>query len=207
MKAWDELADETSVKKTVEALKANGIESIVVENKEEAKKKVLELIPEGAEVMTMTSVSLLEAGIEEELNSSGKYDSVKQKLASMNRETQNSEMQKLGAAPDWALGSAHAVTEDGKVIVVSNTGSQLPAYAYGSQHVILVVGTQKIVPTQEDGMKRIYEHVLPLETPRARKAYGLPEEWHSNVSKILVITKEVNPTRITIVFVKEKIGF
>ena len=52
-------------------------------------------------------------------------------------------------------------------------------------------------------MKRIYEHTLPLENERALKVYGVS----SNVSKILIINKETKPKRITIILVKEKLGF
>ena len=204
---WDTLANEDSIKKTVDALAQNGIDAIVVDDKESAKKKVLEMLPKGAEVMTMTSVTLDETGIAEAVNSSEEYDSVKNKLMKLDRTKDGAQMQKLGAAPEWALGSVHAVTEDGKIVAVSNTGSQLPAYAYASSHVIWVVGTQKIVKNLDDAQKRIHEHILPLENKRARAAYGLPDTWDSNVSKILIITREVAPKRLTIIFVKEKLGF
>ena len=116
-------------------------------------------------------------------------------------------MQKLGAAPDYALGSVHAITQDGKVLVASGTGSQLPADAYGAGNVIWVVGAQKIVQNQDEGMKRIFDYVLPLETVRARKAYGLPDTWNSYPSKILIFNREATPERITIVLVKEVLGF
>lgn len=203
-KNWDKVANDAAIAKTVAALAANGIEAMVVAGVPEAKKKVLELVPVGAEVMTMTSVTLDTIGVTEIINESGKYDSVKKQLMGMNRETQALEMQKLGAAPEYALGSVHAVTEDGKVVVVSNTGSQLPAYAYGSMHVIWVVGAQKIVKDIDEAMERVYEHVLPLESERAHKAYGVEG---SNVSKILIVTREVNPARIKMVIVREALGF
>jgi len=204
---WDTLANDDSIKKTVDALAQNGIDAIIVKDKESAKKKVLELLPKDAEVMTMTSVTLDETGITEAVNNSEKYNSVKNKLMKLDRTKDGAEMQKLGAAPEWTIGSVHAVTEDGKVVVVSNSGSQLPAYAYASTHVIWVVGTQKIVKNLDDAQKRIHDYILPLETKRARIAYGLPDTWDSNVSKILIIAKEVAPKRLTIVFVKEKLGF
>ncbi len=126
------------------------------------------------------------------------------KLYSLDRETQGLEMQKLGAAPEWAVGSVHAVTQEGHVVIASNTGSQLPGYAYGSQHVVWIVGTQKIVENLDGAMKRIYDYVLPLESDRAHKAYGVDG---SNVSKMLIVNKEVNPQRITLIFVNEKLGF
>lgn len=164
MKDWGELASIESIQKTIEALKVNGINAIVVENKEEAKKKVLELLPRGAEVMNMSSVTIDSLGLPKEINESGKYNSIKNKLSKMDLKTQGPEMQKLGAAPEYAVGSVHAVTQDGKVLIASNTGSQLPAYVYASSRVIWVVGTQKIVANLDEGIKRIYDYVLPLES-------------------------------------------
>lgn len=203
MNKWQKLADEATISKTLEALRNNGIEALVVENGKEAGKKVLEILPQKAEIMNMTSVTLDTIGISSEINESGRYNSVRSKLMSMDRKTQGLEMQKMGSAPEWAVGSVHAVTEEGQVLIASNSGSQLPAYAYGSAHVIWVVGTQKIVKNIDEGLKRIYEYCFPLEDKRAQKAYGM----RSGVSKILIINKEMTPGRVTVIFVKEKLGF
>lgn len=203
MDKWTIIPEQSIIEKTVEALKTNGVNALVVENKKEAKKKVLQLVPEGAEVMTMTSATLDAIGIPSEINESDKYDSIRNKLNSMDRKTQGRQMQKLGAAPDYVIGSVHGVTEDGKILIASNTGSQLAAYVYGSDHVIWVVGAQKIVKDLDSAWKRLYEHTLPLESERLKKIYGVP----SNVSKVLIIQKEVKPERITLIFVKEVLGF
>ncbi len=203
MNTWNTVANTATIEKTAAALKEHGIDVIVVENNEEAKKKALELVPQKAEVMTMTSETLRETGLEQEINNSGNYDTIKAKLALMDRTTQNSQMQKLGAAADYSIGSVHAVTEDGKVVIASNSGSQLPGYAYGSSHVIWVVGAQKIVKNLDEGIKRIYEYVLPLESERAHKAYGVDGSF---VSKLLIFNKE-RPGRITMILVKQPLGF
>ncbi len=202
---YDQLATDQTIEKTVQALKSNGIETIVVANGEEAKKKVLEMLPQNAEVMTMSSVTLDTVGITDEINKSGKYNSARNKLYSMDRVKDGAAMNKLGAAPGWTVGSVHVVTEDGKLLIASNTGSQLPAYAYASDNVIWVIGAQKIVRDTNEGIKRINEYVLPLESERAKKAYGVPG---SAVNKLLIINKEVNPNRrLTVIIVKEKLGF
>lgn len=201
MKDWKKLANDASLEKTVAALQENGIDAVVVNTGEDAKQKVLELLPTGAEVMTMTSETLRTTGIAEEIDKSGKYESVREKLMTM---TDASEKRKLGAAPDWTIGSVHAVTEDGHLFIASNTGSQLPAYTYGAQHVIWVVSTQKITANDEEAKKRIYDYVLPLESVRAHKAYGMPGSF---VSKLLIINKEVQPNRLLVIFVKEHLGF
>lgn len=205
MKDWTKLANEESIQRTITSLKANGINAIVVENGDEAKKKVFELLPQNAEVMNMSSVTLDTLEISKEVMESGRYNAVKAKLMKMDRKTQGLEMQKLGAAPEYTVGSINAVTEDGKILIASNTGSQLPAYAYTSAHVIWIVGTQKIVANLDEGMKRIYEYILPLESQRINKIFNMTSG--SNVNKILIINKEIKPDRITLIFVKEKLGF
>jgi len=201
---WNQLADKKIVQKTIDSLKKNGITAYYVETSEEANKKVLELLPEGSEVMNMTSMTLDSIGISELIQKSGKFNSIRNKILSMDREKQGKEMQKLGAAPEWVIGSAHAVTQDGHVMIASASGSQLPAYSYGSSNVIWVVGTQKIVKTDDEGIKRIYEHCLPLESERARKAYGVPG---SSINKLLIINKEFQEGRIYLIFVNEVLGF
>lgn len=202
-KDFGQLASDESINKVKDALSQNGINVIVVENGTEAKEKALQMIPDRAEIMTMSSVTVDSIGLAKELNESGKYNSVRGEFAKMDAKTQGQDMKKLGAGPEWATGSVHAVTEDGKVIVASATGSQLPAYAYGSNHVLWVVGAQKIVKDLNEGMERINEYVLPLENERAMKAYGKG----SSVNKVFILNKEATPERITMIIVKEKLGF
>lgn len=205
MKDWKTLAPKEIIQKTIESLKVNGINAELVETGDEAKKKVLGMIPTDSEVMTMSSVTLQKTGIADAINESKDLTSVKNKLSKLDRTTQGPEMQKLGAAPEYAVGSVHAVTEDGKVVIASNTGSQLPAYAYGSEHVIWVVGAQKIVENLNVATERIYDYVLPLESERMNKTYNV--SVGSFVSKILIINREINPQRLHLIFVNEALGF
>lgn len=200
---YGELASASSIEKTVGALAQKGITAVVVENGKAAKEKALEIIPAGAEVMNMTSMTLEHTGIADALAEQGKFDFVREKLEKMDDKTQATEKRRLGAAPEWVVGSIHALTEAGEAMIASATGSQLPAYAYGSAHVIWVVGTQKIVKNIDEGMRRIYEYTFPLENERAHKAYGMG----SGVNKILIVNREFAPGRITIILVKEKLGF
>lgn len=194
-----------SIDKAVAALKTNGIESVVAKDGADAWIKVQELIPKGAQVMTMTSITLDTLGIAKQLNESGEYDSVRAKFAKMDPAKDKREMKILGSAPEYVIGSVHAVTEDGKVVIASNTGSQLPAYVYGADHVVWVVGTQKITKDIEDAQKRLETYVLPLESERANKAYNMT--FGSAIRKELIVNSEGTPGRITIVFVPEMLGF
>ena len=199
--AYAGLASDEQVARTAQALEANNIHTVVVEDGEQAKTELWKLIPAGAEVFTNTSRTLDALGVPQEVDK--RYDSVRAKLARMNRETQNREMIKMGAVPQYIIGSVHAVTEDGTVVVASNTGSQLAPYAASAEHVIWVVGTQKIVPNLEEGLKRVREYTYPLEDERALQTYGM----NSFISKWLIVHREVIPGRTTMILVKEKLGF
>ncbi len=203
--SYGDLPSKESLEKSVEALKANGFNVIIAENGEEAKQKALALIPDGTEVMTMSSVTCTEIGLYKEIDTSGRYDSVRNKLTKMDRKTQHREMQKMGAAPEWSVGSVHAVTEDGHLLIASQSGSQMPAHVFGADHVIFVAGAQKIVKDTADGIKRVYEYVLPLENERATKAYG----FGSAVNNLLMMNKvpPFSPGRVNVILINQKIGF
>lgn len=189
--------------RTVDALQANGFVVRRAANAAEAKEIVLSLIPDGADVAQGASLTLQLTGITEAIETSNRYKPVRPRIWAMDRQKQADEIRRLGAAPDVMLGSVHAVTETGSLIAASMSGSQLGPYVSGAGRVIFVVGAQKIVANLEEGLRRIDEYALPLEDARALEAYGV----HSSVNKVLVINREINPGRITVVLVDEAIGF
>ena len=196
-------ANDERIERTSKALAANGIQTLIAENGAEAKRLFFELVPEGSEVFLGSSVTLETLGIKDEIDKSGKYDALRPRMFAMNRETQGREIRKLGGAPDFAAGSVHAVTEDGHVLIASNTGSQLGPYASGAGKIIWVVGSQKIVKDLNEGLRRIQEYVVPLEEEHMQQLYHVS----TNVSKLLIVNKEIRPDRITMIIVKEELGF
>jgi len=137
-----------------------------------------------------------------DVDESGRYDSVRAKLATYDRETQGREMAKLGAAPDHIVGSAHAITDDGVILVGSGSGSQLGPYAYSAGAVTLVVGHQKLVRDLDEGMHRIHEYCLPREFARMQTV-GYPG---SLLAKVLTIYAQPGG-RIRVILVPETLGF
>ena len=196
-------AEDARVTRTTAALEANGIKVLRAPNSAEAKRVVLDLIPDGSKVHHGASESLDASGITSEIERSGRYEDIRTRTFSMDRATQADEIRHLGASPDFMLGSVHAVTETGSLITASMSGSQLGPYGSGAGRVILVVGTQKIVSDLEEGLRRINEYSFPLEDARAQAAYGI----HSAVNKVLTINREIVPERVTVVLVDEALGF
>jgi hypothetical protein len=195
-------ADRDRLERTAAALAARGFKAHVAGSKEHARQLVLDTIPEGAEVHTALSETMAELGITAQIEGSGRYDSVRSRLKALDRERDGREMRKLGAAPDYILGSAHAVTDDGEVVVGSGSGSQLGAYAYAGGHVILVIGHQKLVRDLDEGLRRVREYSLPREFARMQ-GLGYPG---SMLAKTLIIHHEPGG-RITVVLVPETLGF
>jgi hypothetical protein len=196
------LPDEEILATTVVALEEHGFSVEIADDFDAARYAVLARIPEGSSVMTNTSVTLDETGIAKAINDSGPYESVRNKMLALDFETQAQEMKALAGQPDFALGSVHAVTRDGALLIASASGSQLASYAWGSTNVIFVVGAQKLVPNLQAARERISEHSLRLEDARALAAYG----QNSSVGKILEIHQEL-PGRIHIVLIRRVIGF
>jgi L-lactate utilization protein LutC len=189
--------------KVAAALEKNNIAAFVVSSREAARAKVHELIPEGAEVFTATSRTLDELGIAAELDEAGRHSAVRPKLLKMDRNTQRHEMRELGARPAYVVGSVHAVTDDGFVMIASMSGSQLGPYASGSGNVIWVVGAQKVVKNIDEGFQRIEQYSLPLEDERMRGLYRIG----SAIGKILIVEREAMPGRSTLILLDEVIGF
>jgi hypothetical protein len=167
-----------------------------------AREAVLARIPEGSTVMTNTSVTLQETGIADAINDGGPYESARNRMFALDFATQLQEMKAIAGQPDYALGSAHAVSRDGTLVIASASGSQLASYAWGAANVIFVIGAQKLVPTAEAARERIIEHSLPLEDARAYAAYG----QNSRIGKILEIHQE-DPGRIHVVLIRQSVGF
>ena len=196
------LPDEQALASAVTALEEHGFSVEVVDDLDAARETVLARIPHGSSVMTNTSVTLQETGIADAVNDDGPYDSARNRMFALDFATQAQQMKAIGGQPDYALGSVHAVTRDGTLVIASASGSQLASYAWGAANVILVVGAQKLVPTLEAAHERIYQHSLVLEDARAIAAYG----QHSSVGKVLEIHQEL-PGRIHIVLIRQVVGF
>ena len=196
------LPDEQTLAAAVTALEEHGFSVEVVDNLGAAREAVLARIPHGSSVMTNTSVTLADTGIADAINDGGPYESARNAMFALDFATQAQQMKAIGGQPDYALGSVHAVTQDGTLVIASASGSQLASYAWGAANVIFVVGAQKLVPTLEAAHERVYQHSLVLEDARAQAAYG----QHSSVGKILEIHQEL-PGRIHIVLIRQLVGF
>ena len=200
---FTDLASDEQIAKAAEALERNGIRSLLAATGADARGLVRSLLVDGAEVYNNTSQTLEVIGVADDIERSGRYQPLRVRLYRMDREMQQREMRTLAASPDYVVGSVHALTEGGSLLIASASGSQLGPLVSGAGHVILVIGAQKIVSDIATGLRRIYEYCYPLEDARARRAYGVP----SGVNNILIVNKAVTTGRVTAIIVNEHLGF
>lgn len=195
---------EEELERTKQTLENNGFKVEILDDLESARSKVAEIIPEGSEVFTGTSATLSEAGIDKDMNESGKYVSVRNKFMPLAGDPEKAvEMRRIGSASDYAIGSVHAITQDkGHVFIASASGSQIPNYVYGASNFIWVVGAQKIVKNLDEAIDRIENYTFHLEDKRAQKAYGSG----SSINKMLVYRKEPMG-RGTVLLLRQAVGF
>lgn len=197
------LPDDQTLASTAAALEEHGFGVEVVSDLDDARDAVLARIPAGASVMTNTSVTLEATGIADAIDADdGPFESVRNRLLELDRSTQQQQMKAIAGQPDFSLGSVHAVTHDGTLVIASQSGSQLAPYAWGAANVVFVVGAQKLVATIDAAHERVYRHSLPLEDARAFAAYG----QRSRVGKILEINEDA-PGRIHVVLIRQVVGF
>ena len=201
--SFTEPASAPRLERTAAALTSHGFIVELLDDAAAARARVKDLIPEGACVLTGASETLRLSGIDEDINVSGRYDSLRRRGLTMDRVTQMDEIRRLLASPDVIVGSVAAVTETGSLVAASASGSQLTGYAGGAARAIWIVGAQKVVPDLDTALRRVQQHALPLESDRAQQAYGQP----SAVNRLLVLNAEPHPGRGYVLLLREAIGF
>jgi L-lactate utilization protein LutC len=203
---YSRLAENETVERTVTSLQAKGYAVQVVSDETAALAAIKDAIPTGASVMNGSSTTLEQIGylsyLEEGTHGWRNFHAL---ITNENDKDKRTALRRESTTADYYLGSVHAVTENGELLIASNTGSQLPHLAFTSPNIILVVGTHKIVPTLTEAIDRLERYVLPLESERSSKAYGVP----SQLNKLLIIKGENQMLKrtIRIIFVNKPLGF
>jgi L-lactate utilization protein LutC len=200
---FSEPAPEQRLEWAATALTAHGFTVEILDDVAAARTRVKDLIPEGASVFTSASETLRLSGIDEDLNTSGRYQAVRPRTLAMDRVADADDIRRLRASPDFVVGSVAAVTETGSLVVASGTGSQIPAYSGGAGRAIWVVGAQKVVPDLSTALRRVEDHAFPLENARAQAVYGSP----SAINQLLILNAALHPGSRTVLLLREAIGF
>lgn len=201
---WNVPAVGKILDKTVKNLKKRNIEVNMVDSQEEAIEKLISLIPADATVMTGSSTSLYQLGfMDYYLSEDHDWNALGPEIFKEKDAEKKRELRRHAETADYFIASVNAITEEGQLIAVDASGSRVSAYPYAAKHLILVAGIQKITLNIETGMRRIKEYVFPLENARAKRAYG----QGSSFGKWVIIENEQKKGRITLILVREELGY
>ncbi|GAA0583913.1 LUD domain-containing protein [Streptomyces crystallinus] len=196
-------ASARSLERAAEALRGNGFTVHIVETAADARELVTGLLPTDRAILASTSETLRLSGIQEDIDASGRFKSIRAEQADWDLRARRDEVRAARSAPDVVVGSVHAVTEDGRLVTGSASGSQLASYAYGAGQAVWVVGAQKVVADLDTALRRVETYSLPKEDVRAQRVMN----QRSVLAKVLITSREVVPHRSTVVLVREPIGF
>ncbi len=192
------------VSKTFAALEERGFHPLFAADHKAALQTILGLIPAGARVAHGTSTTLGQIGLIDALKQAGSpYHYLNSEWLAENDARKRLQLRgRLSLESDYFLGSVQAICETGQVIGTDASGSRQAFYVFGPPHVIWVAGINKLVPSLEEGLRRIYEVALPQEDRRVKSTGGAG----SFVGKIVIYERE-RPGRISLVLIGEDLGF
>ncbi len=201
---WEKIPDEKEFNEAVDSLTQRGIKVIVVENKEEALEKTKELIPPRVSVANGSSTTLVQIGFVDFLQKGNhEWNNLHEEVLKEKDPAKQADLRRKMTTADFFLGSVNAISKEGELVACDQSGSRVSAYPFAAKNLLLVAGFQKITKSLEDAMKRVREHVFPLEDERAKKVYGSG----TALGKWVIIEREKIPNRTTLILVKEKLGF
>jgi L-lactate utilization protein LutB len=201
---WNRIPTPDVVEKTVREMEKRGIKVIVAPDGKEALSELKKIIPSGAEVMNGSSTTLIEIGYEEFI-SEGKsgWNHMHNKITAENDDRKRAELRRKSVTADYFISGANAIAQTGEIVACDASGSRVGAWPFSAGHLILVVGINKIVPTLQDALNRVWEYAYRLENARAQKAYGTP----SVIGKCVILAHEKNEGRVTLILVQEALGY
>ena len=206
---------EDKAKRTLEALKNNGFDTVYAPTKEEALEKLLQLIPKGSKVGIAGSLTIREIGLDDALSNRG--DQLADIWARKYTPEENLAIRKQTLISDIFLTGSNAITEDGELINIDGMGNRVAAMIFGPKKVIVVAGINKIVKDVYEGIERVRNVAAPMNVTRFKGKTPCtltgncdldecePPNRHCHV--ITIIEKRPMKTDTTVVLVGEALGF
>jgi len=155
------------IEKCIENLKKNGFDASFFKEIQRAKDYILDMISKYSSFGIGGSDTVRSMNIVQALKEMGKrvYDHWVEGLS----KEQDLEIRLMQGRCDCFLCSANAISASGEIVNVDGIGNRVSAMCFGPKKVVIVAGTNKIVPDLDSAIKRIKEIAAPLRA----KSLGL----------------------------------
>ena len=197
------LTDEAAIQRTIAALKARNMDALIVDSGSDALSVLKEMLPEGAEIYNNTSETLDDIGFSDYAAHNPRFHNFHDDLVSESDPQKQRDIRRNSSLADYFIGSVQAIAESGEVVVASGSGSQIPAYAFNATHVIWVVGVQKICPTLDEAIARVRGYTVE------RHDAWLVDQGRNPapIGKLMICEREGVPGRITVILIRQSLGW
>ncbi len=195
--------------KVIKGLTSRNMTGYYAENKEEALRLALSLIPEGSTVTMGGGMSVHEIGLTDALKK-GNYNFLDRDKAADKRAVM------LAAYDaDFFLSSANAITEDGVIVNIDGNSNRVSAIAQGPKHVLFIVGMNKVCDDVDGAMKRARSVAAPinaqrfgLSTPCSKTGSCMNCKSPDTICCQFLITRfSRHEGRIHVILVNDNLGF
>jgi L-lactate utilization protein LutB len=201
---WNRQPSDHEVALTIEHIRRRGIAVIRARNGKSALEMLKDLIPPGAEVMNGSSTTLVEIGYEAYVNSDEtRWKDLHRAIVAENDEDKRRGLRRKSVTAEYFVSGANAIAQSGEIVACDRSGSRVGAWPYAAAHLIIVSGTNKIVPTLDHALRRVWEYAYHLENVRAKRAYGAP----SQIGKCVILANEEIEGRVTLILIDESLGY
>ena len=150
-------------KKIIDGLASRNMTGYYAQNKEEALRIALSLIPEGSTIARGGSMSVNEIGLTEALENGNYKFTNREKISDPDAKRQ-AEIDTYDS--DIYLCSANAITTDGVIVNIDGNANRVSAFAYGPRKVIAIVGMNKVAADVDAAMKRARNEAAPINAQR-----------------------------------------
>lgn len=197
-----------TAQKLIEEFEKRNIVGFYFKTKEEALKKVLEMIPKDSMVSWGGSETLHEIGLKDALKNGGyNYLDPAEPLGGMEKE--KAARQALSA--DFFLMSANAIAVTGEIVNIDGIGNRVAALCFGPKNVIIVAGMNKVEPDIHAAIRRVKNYAAKMVVSAYKQDYSSYEELsiaaEAGCSQMVITQKSMFPGRITVILVGESLGF
>lgn len=196
----------------IKHLRSRHFDAYYCANREQALKKALELIPEGASVgwggaMSARQIGLMDAVIE------GPYRQIDRDAYHTPEEKEQAARDCMGA--DVFLTGANGISLDGQMVNIDGTGNRVAAIIYGPKSVVVVAGMNKVEDTLDAALQRARTIAAPMNQQRFLQPNnpctltGCCGDCKSEtcICNQIVITRNCRPSgRIKFILVGEDLG-
>lgn len=196
----------------IKNLEKRQMEGYYCATSEDAVKKAMELMPEGASIGWGGSMTLSETGLMDAIRGAN-YRIIDRETA----KTPEEQRKIYGeiCCSDFFLMSTNAITLDGELVNIDGRGNRVAFLCYGPQNVLIIAGMNKVVSDVESGVKRVRDIASPPNTVRLNKNTPCAVTGRCGnclspdciCSQVVITRRSGIPGRIKVILVGEDLGY